>query len=94
MLWSRPCPAFPYQWVANDVVPFAAVRMEALLEVVLFRGDMDPGYDTWDLFDTVMASGWVAVTFPEILGEAHFEQPARPYMPDPYCTVRDSTKSH
>jgi hypothetical protein len=64
--------------------------MEALLEVGLFRGDMEPGYDTWDLFDTVMASGWVAVTVPEILCEAHIEQAARPYLPDPYSVVRDT----
>jgi hypothetical protein len=90
MLWSRSCPGFPYQWLENDVAPLSAVRMEALLEAGMFRGDMEPGYDTWDLFDTVMASGWVAVTFPEILGEAHIEQAASPYLPDPYSVVRDT----
>lgn len=87
-VWSRPCPEFPYQWLANDLVPFTAVRMEALLEVGRFKDGMDHGYDRWDLFDCVMASGWTAVTVPMILGEAHFEQPARPYMPDPYRPVR------
>ena len=85
--WTRPCPSFPYQWLANDVVPFAAVRIEALLEVGRFKDGMDPGYNCWDMFDTVMAAGWMAVTVPMVLGEAHFEQPARPYMPDPYQPV-------
>jgi glycosyltransferase involved in cell wall biosynthesis len=86
-LWCRPCPSFPYQWLANDIVPFAAVRTEALREVGRFHSEMDPGYDGWDMFDTVMAAGWMAVTVPMVLGEAHFEQPARPYMPDPYQPV-------
>jgi len=87
-LWSRPQPRLPYQWLSNDLVPFAAVRTEALLEAGRFKEGLDPGYDHWDLFDTVMASGWIAVTVPTVLGEAPFEQPARPYMPDPYKPIR------
>lgn len=88
-LWSRPCPSFPHQWLANDLVPFAAVRREALIQAR--RINCGIGYDRQrsNLFDSVMASGWLAVTVPQVLGEAHFEVPARPYMPDPYRPVRD-----
>jgi hypothetical protein len=30
---------------------------------------MSQGYEDWDLFNTVMAAGWVAVTIPEVLGD-------------------------
>lgn len=67
-IWIRPCPGFPYQWVSNDVAPFSAVRTEALQDAGYFRPGLSEGYDTWDLFNAVMAAGWVAVTIPEILG--------------------------
>ncbi|MEP9410703.1 MAG: glycosyltransferase [Candidatus Brocadia sp.] len=67
-IWIRPCPSFPYQWVSNDAAPFSAVRTEVLQETGYFRSDMSDGYDTWDIFNAVMAAGWAAVTVPEILG--------------------------
>lgn len=68
-IWIRPCPSFPYQWVSNDAAPFSAVRTEALQGAGYFRAGMSDGYDIWDLFNAVMAAGWVAVTIPEILGD-------------------------
>jgi glycosyltransferase involved in cell wall biosynthesis len=73
-LWIRPCPSFPYQWLSNDLVPFSAVRNEALLEVGNFRSEMSEGYEDWDLFNAVMAAGWVAVTIPETLGHHRFSE--------------------
>jgi len=67
-IWIRPCPSFPYQWLSNEVAPFSAVRAEALVEAGNFRPAMSAGYDIWDLFNAVMAAGWVAVTIPGILG--------------------------
>lgn len=67
-IWIRPCPSFPYQWVSNEAAPFSVVRTEALREVGNFRPAMSAGYDIWDMFNAVMAAGWVAVTMPEILG--------------------------
>jgi hypothetical protein len=67
-LRSTPCPSFPYQWISNEALPFSAVRTEALLEAGSFRSAMAPGYEDWDLFNAVMAAGWVAVTVPEVLG--------------------------
>jgi hypothetical protein len=64
----RPCPSFPYQWLSNDAAPFSAVRTEALLEAGSFRMLMSQGHEDWDLFNAVMAAGWVTVTVPEILG--------------------------
>jgi glycosyltransferase involved in cell wall biosynthesis len=67
-IWIRPCPSFPYQWLSNEAAPFSAVRAEALREAGNFRPEMSDGYDIWDLFNAVMAAGWVAVTVPGILG--------------------------
>jgi GT2 family glycosyltransferase len=63
-----PCPAFPYQWAADEAAPFSAVRTEALREVGNFRAIMDHGYENWDLFNATMAAGWAAVTIPAVLG--------------------------
>ena len=71
-IWIRPCPSFPYQWLSNDAVPFSAIRTDALREAGYFRSVMSREYDDWDLFNAVMAAGWVAVTIPEILGEHWF----------------------
>jgi len=68
-VWVKPCPAFPYQWLSNEAAPFSAVRTEALDAAGGFRPAMGNGYDMWDLFNAVMAAGWVAVTVPEILGK-------------------------
>ena len=70
--WIKPCPALPYQWLSNDAVPFSAVRTEALCEAGRFRPVMKPGYDHWDLFNAVLAKGWVAVTVPEVLAASPF----------------------
>lgn len=67
-IWIRPCPGFPYQWISNEAAPFSMVRTEALHEAGNFRPVMNQGYEDWDLFNAVMAAGWVAVTVPKILG--------------------------
>lgn len=67
-IWIRPCPGFPYQWISNEAAPFSIVRTEALHEAGNFRPIMNQGYEDWDLFNAVMAAGWVAVTVPKILG--------------------------
>lgn len=66
--WVRPCPSFPYQWISNEVVPFSVVRTEALKESGNFRHLTIQEYEDWDLFNAVMAAGWVAVTLPKVLG--------------------------
>lgn len=71
-IWIKPCPALPYQWLSNDAVPFSAVRTEALCEAGRFRPVLKPGYDHWDLFNAVLAKGWVGVTIPEVLAESPF----------------------
>jgi glycogen synthase len=68
------CPSFPYQWLSNEAVPFSVVRTQSLLEVGCFRPAMSEGYDTWDLFNAVMAAGWAAATIPEILGELRLRE--------------------
>lgn len=65
--WINPCPSFPYQWLSNEVAPFAVIRTDALDEVGCFRPVMSQGYEDWDLFNAVIASGWIAVTVPKIL---------------------------
>jgi glycosyltransferase involved in cell wall biosynthesis len=67
-IWIRPCPNFPYQWLSNEAVSFSVIRTEALRETGNFRQGMSDGYEDWDLFNAVMAAGWVAVTVPAVLG--------------------------
>jgi len=52
--------------VGNDARA-TAVRTEALLESGMFRAGLDSGFDQWDLVNAVMASGWIAITYPELL---------------------------
>jgi glycogen(starch) synthase len=77
-IWIKPCPSFPYQWLSNEVAPFSAVRTEALREAGNFRSMVSQGYEDWDLSNAVMATGWVAVTIPEILGDHWFEEDSVP----------------
>ena len=63
----RPCPAFPYQLLSDETSPATAVRTEALKETGLFRCELNSGFEHWDLVNAVMASGWIAVTFPALL---------------------------
>jgi hypothetical protein len=68
-----PCPAFPYQWLWNDVASCVAVRAEALHEAGPVRSGMDDAYESWDLANAVMTAGWAAVTYPAILIEERFD---------------------
>lgn len=67
--WVQPCPAFPYQWLSNEAATFSVVRAEAFEAAGGFRKLSGHGYEDWDLFNAVMAQGWVAVNVPRILGE-------------------------
>lgn len=69
----KPCPAFPYQWLANEAAPFSVIRTEALREAGNFR-PVSRGYEDWDLFNAVMAAGWIAVTIPAIMGSYKVEE--------------------
>jgi glycogen synthase len=64
-----PNPSFPFQWLSNELVSFSAIRTEALIETEGFRSFPYPEYETWDLFNAVMAAGWTAVTLPAVLGK-------------------------
>ncbi len=66
---AHPCPAFPYQHLKNETVPATAVRTEALLESGMFRIGLDFGFEQWDLVNAVLASDWIAITYPELLCE-------------------------
>jgi len=72
-----PCPAFPYQWVINEAAELSAVRAEALKEAGNFRPFMEDGFENWDLFNAVMAAGWIAVTIPaRLAAQGHSESGA------------------
>ena len=70
--WVRPCPSFPYQWRSNDAAPFSVVRAEAIREVGGFRSVLGAGHDRWDLVNSVLAGGWIAVTVPAVLVQHPF----------------------
>jgi glycogen(starch) synthase len=65
----RPCPAFPYQWIMNDAATCSAVRTEAFAAARLFRAELPGAFAWWDLVNAVMATGWVAITYPAILSD-------------------------
>lgn len=62
-----PCPVFPYQLLDNETIPATVIRAEALMEAGWFRREMNNGYERWDLINAVMAAGWIAITYPELL---------------------------
>lgn len=64
----RPCPALPYQWLRNDAAPISVFRAEALEGTGPLRPSLPGAFVQWDLANSVLASGWVAVTIPEFLG--------------------------
>jgi glycogen synthase len=64
-----PCPAFPYQLIANDTVPATVIRTEALLDAGGFRDMLEEGYEMWDLVNAVMSADWVGTTLPSLLSE-------------------------
>jgi glycogen synthase len=61
------CPDPEQQLRANEVPPASAFRAEALNEIPPFRSGMPREYDVYDLANAVMARGWRAAAFPEIL---------------------------
>jgi glycosyltransferase involved in cell wall biosynthesis len=67
-LIAPPPPAFPHQWLRNDVATFAVVRGQAFRGAGGFRPGLDAGWEHWDLANAVMAAGWEAVTVPEVFG--------------------------
>ena len=67
-VWIKPCPSLPYQYLANDAASFSAVRTEALREGGSFGIELSEGDDQWELFNAVIAAGWIAVTIPNVLG--------------------------
>lgn len=78
-LMAPPPPAFPHQWLRNEVATFAVVRGEALSGAGGFRPGLDAGWEHWDLANAVMAAGWEAVTVPGVFGvltrEVSFPRP-------------------
>ena len=60
-------PAFPYQWVWNDVGPCAAFRMSAIHQAGAMRTTLAGSYALWDLSNAILAAGWRAAPFPSVL---------------------------
>lgn len=71
---TNQCLGFPRQWIINEIAPFSAIRTEALMEVGQFRQGLDDEFETWDLFNAVLAANWVAVTVPSIMGACQFKR--------------------
>jgi glycogen(starch) synthase len=68
------CPEPEYQLRANEVTPASAFRAEALAESALFRPGIPREYDVWDLANGIMARGWRAAAYPEILARRRVKQ--------------------
>lgn len=60
-------PAFPYQWVWNDIGPCAAFRMAAIDEAGGMRTTLTDSYAVWDLCNAILAGAWRAAPFPRAL---------------------------
>ena len=59
-----PSPAFPYQWLANELWPVAVVRAHALLAAGAPRPELGDQGAWWDSANAIMALGYKAVTIP------------------------------
>lgn len=68
------CPEPEYQVRANEVTPASAFRAEALAESAPFRSGIPREYDVWDLANGIMARGWRAAAYPEILAQRRVKQ--------------------
>lgn len=74
--YVRPSPAFPYQWLEHEALPFSAVRTEAFQAVGGLRTNLDGGYELWDLTNAILAAGWAVVTAPAVLGDLGWPWPS------------------
>lgn len=75
------CPAFPYQWLANEAWPVAILRSAAVLEAGEVPEDLVEPYAAWFLVNAVMCRGWKALSVPWVLATSsaepapsHFEE--------------------
>ena len=59
-----PSPAFPYQWLSNDLWPVAVVRARALLDAGEPRWELGEPACWWDTCNAILALGYRAVTVP------------------------------
>ena len=84
----EPCPSLPFQLLRNEAVPFSAIRTDALLAAGKFRVEMNDGYESWDLFNGVLAAGWTAVTIPEVLGAQSSRADTPLYMASAYADAQ------
>jgi glycosyltransferase involved in cell wall biosynthesis len=88
-LWIKPCPSLPYQYLANDTASFSVVRAEALREERNLRSLPGEREDQWELFNSVIASGWIAVTIPDVLGYQSLKDGVLAHMKGDFaCTKR------
>jgi glycogen(starch) synthase len=68
------CPEPKYQLRGNEVTSASAFRSDALGDFPPFPGSMRPENAITALANTVMATGWQAVAYPEILARRRVEQ--------------------
>jgi hypothetical protein len=71
-------PAFPYQWVWNDIGPCAAFRTAAVEQAGALRTTLTDSYAMWDMCNAILAGGWRAAPFPRPLATR-----AEPALPVP-----------
>jgi hypothetical protein len=41
---------------------------------------MDRGYENWDVFNAILANGWLGVTIPEVLGDQTIDKLSLPHI--------------
>ncbi|MEO6092399.1 MAG: glycosyltransferase family 4 protein [Novosphingobium sp.] len=66
-------PAFPYQWLRNEVRGPALYRREAIIDAGNFRSDIAEGHEDWALATAIMADGWAAPCLPALLASRSAE---------------------
>jgi hypothetical protein len=75
--YVRPCPAFPYQWIANDAGLPAVMRAEAFTAAGGLRTELSSDDGHHDLINAILAGGWKAVTYPAAFVVSSDAYPAR-----------------
>jgi hypothetical protein len=68
------CPAFPYQWLANEAWPVAVLRSSAILSAAAIPRGLAEPHATWYLVNAILVGEWKAVSAPFIIASAVADQ--------------------
>lgn len=60
-------PAFPYQWLWDEIGNHAVYRSAAIKDAGGFDEEIGNGQENWELSNAILASGWAAARLPALM---------------------------